>query len=148
MFHKKISFPLFDNIRLDNNYFLVINMKNIDLCLQDGYFLCHKLILAASNSFFKEILQSLDAEEPAFVLMLDYQVCILPLSRKVLFLRFEIVNGSIYLCFDYNNNEISWWFQTLDVQKDYKISCKIFSSTHLEFEKKSSRIRRFQNNHI
>eukprot|EP00088_Acartia_fossae_P051530 TRINITY_DN5789_c0_g1_i10.p1 TRINITY_DN5789_c0_g1~~TRINITY_DN5789_c0_g1_i10.p1 ORF type:complete len:534 (+),score=88.53 TRINITY_DN5789_c0_g1_i10:34-1635(+) len=41
---------------------------------QDGYFLCHKLILAATNSFFKEILRSLDSEETAFVLMLDFQV--------------------------------------------------------------------------
>eukprot|EP00088_Acartia_fossae_P056852 TRINITY_DN6625_c0_g1_i5.p1 TRINITY_DN6625_c0_g1~~TRINITY_DN6625_c0_g1_i5.p1 ORF type:complete len:532 (+),score=87.58 TRINITY_DN6625_c0_g1_i5:47-1642(+) len=40
---------------------------------QNGYFLCHKLILAASNSFFKQILQPFDPDEPVFVLMVDYQ---------------------------------------------------------------------------
>ena len=105
MRRQSISFEIFfiDKIILDFS----ITIENIDLCLQDGYFLCHKLILAASNSFFKEILQSLDSDEPAYVLMLDYQVCILPLLKKVLSLRFEIVHGSIYLCFDYNDKEIS-----------------------------------------
>eukprot|EP00088_Acartia_fossae_P004585 TRINITY_DN11973_c0_g1_i1.p1 TRINITY_DN11973_c0_g1~~TRINITY_DN11973_c0_g1_i1.p1 ORF type:complete len:532 (-),score=107.87 TRINITY_DN11973_c0_g1_i1:32-1627(-) len=40
---------------------------------KDGYFLCHKLILAASNSFFRQILQPFQVEEVVYILMVDFE---------------------------------------------------------------------------